>query len=199
MLFAGVLCLAAVPAFAATPTVAGTFCFKANYGGSQQTFDACVVLAAQQLDAAGTGIGSITYSDPNGSFVIQVSNAKIVGNTAYLAGQVLVPNSFGVAPGTWFYEVATNNGPTGTDTLGGSNFGTDPGGKMQADSAMAVPMPGIDTQTKNLPIINGDIQVGVIPTAKDECKDSGWKQLVNNSFVPFKNQGACVSFIETGK
>ncbi len=30
-----------------------------------------------------------------------------------------------------------------------------------------------------------------------QCKDGGWKSMVDNSGVPFKNQGACVSFYAT--
>lgn len=34
-----------------------------------------------------------------------------------------------------------------------------------------------------------------LPTSKDQCKDGGWKSYGST----FKNQGQCVSFVETGK
>jgi hypothetical protein len=34
----------------------------------------------------------------------------------------------------------------------------------------------------------------VRPTSKDQCKNGGWQ-----TFAVFKNQGDCVSFVETGK
>jgi hypothetical protein len=186
-----------LPASAATPTVAGTFCYQANYGGTPQTFSACIVLVAQQLDANGNGKGSLYYMDPNFTFVVDVSYVKIVGKKAYFAGSSLLGNPPGIPAGTWFYEVAADNGEPGVglDTLGGSGLGLN-----AAIQAASLVTGATDiTQTGDLLITSGDIHVGVIPTTKDDCKDEGWRQLVDNSFVPFKNQGACVSFIQTGK
>lgn len=38
-----------------------------------------------------------------------------------------------------------------------------------------------------------------IPTDKDQCKKDGWKNYVTPSGDSFKNQGDCVSFVNTGK
>jgi hypothetical protein len=38
-----------------------------------------------------------------------------------------------------------------------------------------------------------------IPTTHDSCKNGAWQNLVRSNFTPFKNQGACVSYINTGK
>jgi hypothetical protein len=37
------------------------------------------------------------------------------------------------------------------------------------------------------------------PADKDQCKNDGWKLLVNGANMPFKNQGQCVKFVQTGK
>ncbi len=37
------------------------------------------------------------------------------------------------------------------------------------------------------------------PTTMDDCKNGGWQQLVSKTFTPFKNQGACVSYVQAGK
>jgi hypothetical protein len=38
-----------------------------------------------------------------------------------------------------------------------------------------------------------------VPTTKDECKDGGWQNLSHADGSPFKNQGACVSYVNKGK
>ena len=38
-----------------------------------------------------------------------------------------------------------------------------------------------------------------VPKAKDECKDGGWQHLSRADGSSFKNQGACVSYVNTGK
>jgi hypothetical protein len=142
----------------AAPKANGTFCFRASYGPNVQDFQACVVLTAQQLDTAGNGKGSLTYTDPNGTFVIDVSYLKVVGNKGYLAGPVTYSNFPGIPEGTWYYEVATDNGEPGIgrDTLAGSSFGTNGGATAQA----CVQTPGsCGNQTADLPITSGNIQV----------------------------------------
>jgi predicted extracellular nuclease len=37
------------------------------------------------------------------------------------------------------------------------------------------------------------------PASKDDCKRDGWKALFSSEGVPFKNQGACVSYVASGK
>lgn len=37
------------------------------------------------------------------------------------------------------------------------------------------------------------------PADKEQCKNDGWKLVVNGANVPFKNQGQCVKFVTTGK
>jgi probable HAF family extracellular repeat protein len=41
--------------------------------------------------------------------------------------------------------------------------------------------------------------VPIYPTNKDQCKDDGWKQLAHPDGTPFKNQGDCIQFVNTGK
>ncbi len=38
-----------------------------------------------------------------------------------------------------------------------------------------------------------------VPLTKDDCKDGVWPGLVRADGTPFKNQGACVSYINAGK
>jgi hypothetical protein len=40
----------------------------------------------------------------------------------------------------------------------------------------------------------------VSPSAdKEQCKNDGWKLVVNGANAPFKNQGSCVKFVLTRK
>jgi hypothetical protein len=38
-----------------------------------------------------------------------------------------------------------------------------------------------------------------VPTNKQQCKNGGWRELTDSSGTPFKNQGQCVKFVETGR
>lgn len=38
-----------------------------------------------------------------------------------------------------------------------------------------------------------------VPTTTASCKNGAWQNLVRADFSPFKNQGACVSYVNTGK
>ena len=38
-----------------------------------------------------------------------------------------------------------------------------------------------------------------VPTSKAQCKNGGWRTSTRPDCSPFKNQGDCVSFVETGK
>lgn len=37
-----------------------------------------------------------------------------------------------------------------------------------------------------------------VAATRDDCKDDGWQQVVDDNFQSFKNQGDCVSFVATG-
>ena len=37
------------------------------------------------------------------------------------------------------------------------------------------------------------------PANKDDCKKNGWKTLFRSDGTPFKNQGDCIQYVNTGK
>jgi hypothetical protein len=41
--------------------------------------------------------------------------------------------------------------------------------------------------------------VTLFPTSMDACKNGGWGNLTEQDGTPFKNQGDCVSYVNTGK
>ena len=38
-----------------------------------------------------------------------------------------------------------------------------------------------------------------VPTSKEQCKNGGWQSLLKSSGAQFRNQGDCVSYVNTGK
>jgi hypothetical protein len=48
-------------------------------------------------------------------------------------------------------------------------------------------------------VLRGVSFTPAVPATKDDCKDGGWQTLVRTNGTAFKNQGACVSYVNTGK
>jgi hypothetical protein len=48
-------------------------------------------------------------------------------------------------------------------------------------------------------VLRGVSFTPAVPATKEDCKDSGWQSLVRADGSSFKNQGACVSYVNTGK
>jgi hypothetical protein len=44
-----------------------------------------------------------------------------------------------------------------------------------------------------------DASIAMVATNKEECKDLGWRSLVRADLSPFKNQGDCIQYVNTGK
>ena len=39
------------------------------------------------------------------------------------------------------------------------------------------------------------VQTVLVPTDKDDCKDGGWRELSTRGGEEFRNQGACISYV----
>ena len=48
-------------------------------------------------------------------------------------------------------------------------------------------------------VLRGVSFTPAVPATKDDCKDGGWQNLVEADGTSFKNQGSCVSYVNTGK
>jgi len=48
-------------------------------------------------------------------------------------------------------------------------------------------------------VLRGVSFAPAVPLTKDDCKDDGWRNLVRADGSSFKNQGSCVSYVNTGK
>jgi hypothetical protein len=48
-------------------------------------------------------------------------------------------------------------------------------------------------------VLRGVSFTPAVPATKNDCKDGSWQGLVRADGIAFKNQGACVSYVNTGK
>jgi hypothetical protein len=48
-------------------------------------------------------------------------------------------------------------------------------------------------------VLRGVSLTPAVPRTKDDCKDAAWRDLVQADGTSFRNQGACVSYVNTGK
>jgi hypothetical protein len=48
-------------------------------------------------------------------------------------------------------------------------------------------------------VLRGVSFAPAVPLSKDDCKGDRWRELVRSDGSSFKNQGACVSYVNTGK
>ena len=60
-------------------------------------------------------------------------------------------------------------------------------------------LPGADRGNFNDTWVLEDPPSRRLPRTKDDCKGGGWTDLVRADDTAFKNQGACVSYVNTGK
>ena len=82
------------------------------------------------------------------------------------------------------HGVATGGGAVGTST----GYGADP------SVGTTVSFIFTDSELD----LNESANLVTVPTSKDQCKNGGWQNYVDNNGTPFKNQGDCVSFVATG-
>jgi hypothetical protein len=194
------------------PTTPGAF--QATYGGGE--YDAYV----SELNAGGSALLYSTYLGGN-DFDYGVGIAVDALGNAYVAGETWstdFPTTSGAFQTTYGGEEdafvsklnAAGSALLYSTYLGGS--GIDAGHSIAVGSGGSAYVTGWTTSS-NFPTSAGAFQTtfgggydafvskfsfGIgPPTNKDQCKDGGWKTFT----IPrkFKNQGDCVSFVNTGK
>jgi hypothetical protein len=69
---------------------------------------------------------------------------------------------------------------------------------VRAGGAGAREVPGAATNFTDTWVFE-DPPTRRLPRTKDECKRGGWSDLARADGTAFKNQGACVSYVNTGK
>ena len=174
MILVVAIAAAMVSAAAATASGSATVIVPAN----QPTTDtavmivpgtAAVVTASGNWDVCGGGCPS----DPNGATNGDIGFCS--GVLGHPAGELIGS----LDGGSTFFDVGA--GPTVVST---------PGELLLGPNDCAI----YDDNTGSL-----TAQITLFPTSKDACKKGGWSNLQEQDGTPFKNQGDCVSYVNTGK
>jgi hypothetical protein len=146
----------------------------------------------------------IGYFDPNGS-----SNDSYPFN----------PNSSAIRYRMNIWSNVTGNLlPVNTGGFTGDVFSTDNaiGGFSWSDTGVQRVYPGVSgfpeaiyrlVFTLSSPVtlqpgiywFSHDASILPAATKKEECKNSGWRNYIRADFTPFKNQGDCIQYVNTGK
>jgi hypothetical protein len=140
-------------------------------------------------------IGTVTGS---GGYVFQPPNIAAVA--ACPADEPFAPGvfgPFGCPGGQGAFADPTNDGAYW--------LALNPGSYNMAGLEIINPINGQSVVTDPIPVTlaQGDIVtenfvIKMPPVAKDDCKNDGWQQVVDNQGQPFKSQGDCLSFVATG-
>jgi hypothetical protein len=101
-------------------------------------------------------------------------------NGGVLAVDLAIKDAAGVVLHSWTLSDATD---TVNGTVGSNRYGYF---FVQEFSPLA-----IDNTSR--------FDVMSTPADKEQCKNDGWKLVVNGAGAPFKNQGQCVKYVTTGK
>lgn len=139
-----------------------------------------------------TAIAVDAHSDPSGtnvsgsvSFTV-AGSLDIAGSVTCLAidGNRAVIGVNDVTFGPLTVEIV-DNGSTGTPP---DTFFADPG----ATDCLSDP-----SLVSGGPLGTGDLVVSQVSplTSKEPCKDDGWRDFTDDQGQPFKNQGACIKFV----
>jgi hypothetical protein len=101
----------------------------------------------------------------------------------FITGNVAIIGFEDAGAGHLISEVVDNSATGSPDTIGlvPGATGCPPGSSPSA-----------------LPLVSGDLVVhDALPlTAKDQCKDGGWRDFTDDEGHPFANQGECVAFVK---
>lgn len=94
------------------------------------------------------------------------------------------------APCAWSVLVASFPGATITGGFG-INAGSGNGGLDASVDALSIAYGGGS--------VTYDFDPYVTPSSKESCKNGGWQNVTRADGSPFKNQGDCVSYLNTGR
>jgi hypothetical protein len=149
-------------------------------GATANGFFTNIVVDAHSDPSGANVSGSVSFTVLN-SFNVggPVTCLGIDGNRAVIGFNDVM---FGFGPIT--VEVV-DNGPTGTPP---DTFFADPG----TTDCLSNP-----TLSDGGPLGSGDLVITQVPplTSKEQCMKGGWRDFTDDNGQPFKNQGACVKFV----
>jgi hypothetical protein len=205
----------------------GTTTAKANYMHSSNTALSDITALSYQTKQIAAGSSSFTSGDA--SYQLAVCLGGVTNNTTCNGFTTLVYEPYQqtsadtVASGLWqkwdvsggqfwstrSYTDSTNTSCTTTAGGGGQPFYTLADLNSVCPNAQVVGF-GVNVGSNNPSYVievdqvvfnqyTYDFQLFNSPTSQTDCKDAGWQSLTDNSGNSFKNQGQCVSYLNTGK
>lgn len=163
---------------------------------------------------------SFTGGDPSYQVQVCLGGATTTSCTGFTT-LVYEPYQNGiVTPGAWqhwdvdagqFWSSRSYTGGSCTVTAGGGGapFYTLAGLKAACPNAVAVKFgvnigsnnPNYDVETDLVQFNDTtyDFEPYTVASSKDQCKDGGWANVKRADGSPFKNQGDCIQYVNTGK
>ena len=136
---------------------------------------------------------TVTFTLPSGFYGAQLSGLVFADNWAVVSlnGVQIAAQPAGDIPSNYGYSGVPSGPNSGPPTPFSASTGFVPGLNTLTFQVTDVgPPEGLD--------FSATVTYQTVPTAKDQCKDGGWQNLVDSSGNAFKNQGDCVSFVATG-
>ena len=144
-------------------------------------------------DGNNSGAFSITYNNLSNNFrSIRLRNAFSSGASVEAHRNNVSGNSSGIG----IQNDSTSMVANATCNWWGAANGPGPVGPGSGDKVTAgvIFAPWLISSD-----LNGSCIGGNVVTNKDQCKNDGWKTRVRANNTPFKNQGDCIQYINTGK
>lgn len=139
-----------------------------------------------------TFFGPGTTATITGNTISNNTDGIVVGCCGDDGTSVVVANRNNISGNTTYGIVSNNPLVDATCNWWGASNGPGPVGPGSGDkvSANVNYTPWLVSSNLNGPCIGGNVV-----TSKDQCKNDGWKNFTDTNGNPFKNQGACVSYV----
>jgi hypothetical protein len=179
--------------FAATLTL--TFVAMGMSAASAQgAAENAVTGGGSTADGFFTGIAVDAHSDASAANAGGTVSFKLLG-LFNVSGPVTCLAINGNRAVIGFNDVTSGFGPSTVEVVDNGSTGTPP----DTFSADLVPTDCLSgpSLAAGLPLGSGDlVVVGAPPlTSREQCKLGGWQHLTDHEGQPFKNQGACIQFV----
>jgi hypothetical protein len=144
--------------------------------------------AANGLGFFGSGITSSGFYDCRYTFVADTNDP---GWNTLSFNAATIPDSLATRHSSCAATLGGNTGNLLFFRLNGGDTSGNDNGMRAAFDLVAITLDG-DTTIY-------DFEPYVAASSKDDCKDGGWMDVTRGDGGPFKNQGDCIQYVNTGK
>lgn len=185
------------PSLSGTNADGGSGGAQGDAGGTPMPTSACGPCPAGTATVAGY-CWVVNMGEPNASATC--ARAGLTGSNGFVSGLTWTPQ---ILANVSAQLGCINGGDTGccaqsmwyqtsTNTCFTDNFSADVGGQDFFNWS-GQRLPGqFAVDACNCPPV-------IVPQTKDDCKNDGWRGVTRADGTPFKNQGDCIQYVNTGK